>query len=113
MQEDGTHTDGLREGKDVYDDSGRYDAVFRNALEVIQRYSSTIESNPTVDYSRLESLQICRDLLKRYTKRTLTLSTDRLPAISGVAMRFSRILADQYCAGLWKSTLCTELLWAV
>lgn len=49
--------------------------------------------------------------MKRYTRLTLTLSTDRLPAISGVAMGFSRILADEYCAGLWKSALVTELLW--
>jgi len=52
------------------------------------------------------------ELVKIYTNRALTFSTDRLPAISGIAERYAEILRDEYVTGLWKSKLPLELLWA-
>jgi hypothetical protein len=107
LHEGGTQTDGLRRGAD------EGDMVFRKALDVIQRDGRSFGGPQVEDISGISALERWRDILERYTKRKLTLSTDRLPAISGVATRFSRILADEYCAGLWKSALTTELLWEV
>ncbi|QDS72978.1 hypothetical protein FKW77_008749 [Venturia effusa] len=52
-------------------------------------------------------------VLCEYTRCHLTLSSDRLPAISGIAEQFSHRLGDgaYYAAGLWSSTLLHDLMW--
>jgi hypothetical protein len=107
MHDDGYQTDGLSQ------DRTKSDRAFRQTLIVIQRDETSFGGPNIEDASRISGLEVWRDILKRYTQRALTLSTDHLPAISGVAARFSRILADEYCAGFWKSVLAVELLWAV
>ncbi len=102
MYKDGTQTDGLRLG--VENESGRSDMIFRKALDAIYFWGSSFG-----DAFGISGLQRWKSILKRYTKLTLVLSTARRPAISGVAMRFSRTLADEYCTGLW-TALITELL---
>ncbi|KAL1857108.1 hypothetical protein Daus18300_010451 [Diaporthe australafricana] len=53
-------------------------------------------------------------ILNQYTVRQLTNPDDKLIALSGVAQYFKRIFPDDYyIAGLWKSRLATELLWAM
>ncbi|PVH76874.1 HET-domain-containing protein [Cadophora sp. DSE1049] len=52
-----------------------------------------------------------RKLVGIYGSRKLTFQSDRLPAISGLAIRFASLLDDQYYAGLWKSRLAYDLLW--
>jgi hypothetical protein len=41
----------------------------------------------------------------------LTKSSDRLPAIAGVASKFGEILNSKYLAGLWQIALPADLLW--
>lgn len=43
--------------------------------------------------------------------RKLTMSSDKLPAFSGLAKKFEHTLKDKYVAGLWQSTLLGDLLW--
>ena len=50
-------------------------------------------------------------VLEEFTFRSLTVKTDRLPAIAGIASYFQRILGDKYCAGLWLRHLQRGLLW--
>ncbi|TVY83157.1 hypothetical protein LSUE1_G006943 [Lachnellula suecica] len=50
-------------------------------------------------------------IAKRYAKRKLTKPEDKLPALSGVAHRMSRLLDDQYIAGLWRNDLFGGMLW--
>ncbi|KAE9989142.1 hypothetical protein EG328_000074 [Venturia inaequalis] len=54
-------------------------------------------------------------LVRTYTSRNLTISADRLPAISGIAEQFHhRMHVDDsmdYAAGLWGSTMLHDLLW--
>jgi hypothetical protein len=54
-----------------------------------------------------------RNIVEDYVLLDLTYESDRLPAISGLACRFSQYLAkgDKYLAGLWKSDLARDLLW--
>ncbi|KAH6854807.1 heterokaryon incompatibility protein [Chaetomium sp. MPI-CAGE-AT-0009] len=71
-----------------------------------------------------------RDLVEEYSKRCLTKKTDKLSAISGLAkllmeapqkrqpeiesgIRVPRLTADDYKAGLWKSTFISDLAWRV
>jgi hypothetical protein len=50
------------------------------------------------------------NLVRVYSKPSLTELTDRIVGISGLASRFGEILCDEYVAGLWKSYLPVELL---
>ncbi|KAJ8489922.1 hypothetical protein ONZ51_g2650 [Trametes cubensis] len=51
------------------------------------------------------------EIIKDYTSRTLSDSSDRLVAISGLAEMFAPILGPDYVAGLWKDNLFQDLLW--
>lgn len=50
-------------------------------------------------------------LVEVFTHRHLTLSVDRIHAISGIAERYGRVFGDQYCAGIWRSTFAKALFW--
>jgi hypothetical protein len=50
-------------------------------------------------------------LVRVYTSRSLTVPTDRILAISGIAERYGQAFGDQYCAGIWRATLSSALLW--
>ena len=51
-------------------------------------------------------------MIWQYTKRDLTKGDDKLPALSGLARRFSKKLGnDTYVAGLWKNDLLRGLGW--
>ena len=50
-------------------------------------------------------------LVEVYTHRLLTISADRILAISGIAERYGRVFGDQYCAGIWRSTFAKALFW--
>jgi hypothetical protein len=52
-------------------------------------------------------------LVEEFTSRHITYSTDRLPALSGLAAKRQQETNDKYLAGLWKSDLKNELLWRV
>ncbi|KIM92831.1 hypothetical protein OIDMADRAFT_173779 [Oidiodendron maius Zn] len=67
-----------------------------------------------VDGSSLEdaeSFSPWNHLVETYTLRELTLSDDRLLAISGLAERYSGSYQSTYLAGMWHSTLVPDLLW--
>ncbi|KAK2615973.1 hypothetical protein N8I77_002694 [Diaporthe amygdali] len=52
------------------------------------------------------------DMVESFTKRSLTNPTDKLPAISGIAMRYLRYRGnDEYLAGLWRDTFAMDLAW--
>jgi hypothetical protein len=48
-----------------------------------------------------------------YSKCALTVQRDKLIAISGVAKEMSKVVNDQYLAGIWRSQLPAILLWCV
>ncbi len=53
-----------------------------------------------------------RKTIKEYSKRQLTYWTDRLTALSGLAMRTKMAMdSEQYLAGLWRGDLLRDLLW--
>lgn len=56
-------------------------------------------------------LRTWRGLVEDYTRRKLSVKTDKLPAIAGVAREMSRITGMQYAAGLWKENLLQDLMW--
>jgi Heterokaryon incompatibility protein (HET) len=50
-------------------------------------------------------------IVRYFTVRDLTYETDRLPALSGVVKQMQAHGAGPYTAGLWRKTLCQDLLW--
>lgn len=50
-------------------------------------------------------------IVEEFTKRDLTCSADKLPAISGIAELWATASGDYYVAGLWRSHLPLGLLW--
>ncbi|KAM3081916.1 hypothetical protein ACMFMG_004379 [Clarireedia jacksonii] len=60
---------------------------------------------------RTEYLREWWSLFIDYSRRKLTVKTDKMVAISGIAKEFGLLLNDQYVAGLWESSLPHSLLW--
>ncbi|PVH93011.1 hypothetical protein DM02DRAFT_542377, partial [Periconia macrospinosa] len=52
-----------------------------------------------------------RNIVHEFTKRDLTVLTDRLPAIAGLASAMQHQLNSDYLAGLWECDLARQLLW--
>ncbi|KAI2473865.1 HET-domain-containing protein [Annulohypoxylon bovei var. microspora] len=52
-------------------------------------------------------------IVKSYTSRQLTFTTDRLPAIAGAATMMPQAKTSRYLAGLWSESLLLDLLWQV
>lgn len=50
-------------------------------------------------------------LFTQYSRRNLTVKTDKMAAIAGIAKEFAKLLNDEYVAGLWKQSLPESLLW--
>jgi hypothetical protein len=48
-----------------------------------------------------------------YSKRLLTVSEDKLPAVSGLARLVGRSTQSRYIAGLWEFGLCFGLCWKI
>jgi len=53
------------------------------------------------------------DLIREYSRRKLSRSDDKLPALSGLAMKFQQLIDGEYLAGLWSCWLPTHLLWKI
>jgi Heterokaryon incompatibility protein (HET) len=51
------------------------------------------------------------DIVQEYTSRTLSVPSDVLNALAGVAGAFPCKEDDEYCAGLWRSQLIPGLYW--
>ncbi|KAI1375131.1 HET-domain-containing protein [Hypoxylon crocopeplum] len=52
-------------------------------------------------------------IVKSYTSRQLTYTSDKLPAIAGAATIMPQAKTSRYLAGLWSETLLLDLLWQV
>jgi hypothetical protein len=63
----------------------------------------------------IKESQVWAFLVNEYTSRNLTVSTDRLPAISGLAQVYEGLISSEdqirYIAGLWYHQLPEGLLW--
>jgi hypothetical protein len=51
-------------------------------------------------------------IVVKYSARDLTVSSDKLPAISGIASKIRKATHSEYLAGLWRNHLASDLLWS-
>ncbi|ORY12955.1 heterokaryon incompatibility protein-domain-containing protein, partial [Clohesyomyces aquaticus] len=87
----------------------------KQTSDFIENYSEylKISSNPQQNQSGFTDwLATWRNIVHEFTRRDLTVQTDRLPAISGLASAMQNQLNSNYLAGLWESDLARQLLWA-
>jgi hypothetical protein len=73
------------------------------------------EHVPILRTSKLEA-KVSREqwhaIVHSYSARALTFTKDRLPAIAALATRTQDSRSqDRYLAGLWRSSLCEDLMW--
>lgn len=54
-----------------------------------------------------------QDMVSLYSKRKLSIETDRLVALAGAASQAAKIFEDKFLAGLWVKRLWRDLLWRV
>ena len=52
-----------------------------------------------------------KGVVELYSAKSLTFTSDKLVALSGIAKLMETTLDDQYCAGLWRKSLVTGLFW--
>ncbi|KAI1078310.1 heterokaryon incompatibility protein-domain-containing protein [Whalleya microplaca] len=52
-----------------------------------------------------------RRMVEDYSTRRLTLATDKLPAIAGLADAVQEVVKSDYLAGLWRDDLIAGMLW--
>lgn len=65
------------------------------------------------EVERADIFRLWFTVLTEYCSRDLTMETDRLHAISALAVRLSQILDDEYVAGIWKSNIIQCLWWGL
>ncbi|KAF5024386.1 hypothetical protein F66182_3472 [Fusarium sp. NRRL 66182] len=64
-------------------------------------------------FSRWTDFSWWHDFITNYSKRDLTVVTDRLPAISGIIHACQPPLWETYLAGVWKSDIPEGLMWYI
>lgn len=65
------------------------------------------------NFARNENVSPWGRLVEYYSQRHLSYHDDRLPAIAGIAKRYSQMTGDEFLVGLWRSTLPMDLAWEV
>lgn len=67
--------------------------------------------SPFMEGERLLQYGGWSEIVMRYSSRNLTKTSDKLPALSGLAHEYQARWEDEYCAGLWRRDLWKSLLW--
>lgn len=70
------------------------------------------EVSNTTNPEKLDAAENWHRVVEQYSSLSLTNQTDRLPALSGLAIRSSPVLGE-YLAGLWKHSIISDLLWRI
>ncbi|KAK4569613.1 hypothetical protein LTR86_003376 [Recurvomyces mirabilis] len=75
-----------------------------------------IDPKPILNFDRKDARErylIWYSIVQIYSSCDLTHSSDRLPALSGLARRCAGLMNDRYLAGLWEEHLLYSLQWLV
>ncbi|TVY22392.1 hypothetical protein LHYA1_G008428 [Lachnellula hyalina] len=70
------------------------------------------EASNVTNPEKLDAAENWHRVIEQYSSLSLTKQTDRLPALSGLAIRSSPVLGE-YLAGLWKHSFISDLLWRI
>lgn len=99
-----------------YSDGGiedwSFDVLGSGHRRLLSGASGSIQSARQAEIGSQQVFQVWYHTVQEYTRRELTLPSDKLPAIAGMAKAVHDITGDLYLAGLWKSNLAYELMWS-
>lgn len=95
----------------LYDNPALRSSAFSRIPESISSSSSLPQDFRTSPSREAERYKAWLAIVQNYTKRNLTVLSDRLPAISGVAQKFQDAWGDEYCAGIWRRQFIASLTW--
>lgn len=79
----------------------------KNAREIL--LDAMFEPDPLTRQELV--LQRWKREIKAYSRKALTVPSDKLPAFSGVARKFQPVLGPRYLAGMWETGLLSQLCW--
>ncbi|PSN65474.1 HET-domain-containing protein [Corynespora cassiicola Philippines] len=74
--------------------------------------SQVVSNSISGKYTKQEMRVLWMRIVEGFTDRALSVASDKLPAIAGMAEAFGAYVQDEYVAGLWRSGLPISLLWS-
>ncbi|KAF5005499.1 hypothetical protein FDECE_8077 [Fusarium decemcellulare] len=77
----------------------------------LESHTSDGYENDALPLDPQEAYQYWQNTVEEYTRRSLTNSMDKLPAISGIAQVVQDLIGSQYVAGLWVDNFISDLSW--
>ena len=72
----------------------------------VYEYKHALHSDPLLPFH-----EHWLEIVERYSGTMLTRPEDKLAAIAGIAKEVQNVTKDQYCAGLWKRYIVSQLVW--
>jgi hypothetical protein len=72
---------------------------------------SPLTALATVPQDKERALKNWNNIVNLYTRRSLSISGDKLPALAAVAQQYAQVLGPGYFAGLWEYDLGVQLCW--
>jgi hypothetical protein len=73
--------------------------------------SSSLQREEEEEQAVANRRWVWSNIVQEFTHRSLTVSSDLLPALSGLAERMSRTAAEDYLCGLWRDKVVVLLDW--
>jgi hypothetical protein len=92
----------------------RYSDISHHRLLLVPELHNTVPKRRIESFRKVPEREILAywyDLLQTYSKCKLTISSDKLPALSGLAFQFSHVLEGTYVASTWSRDIHRGLTW--
>ena len=94
-------------------DEGRLKSLTKEVGLRLRRTRLNDFEDPDKDMENLHVYELWKRVVEVYSRTSLTVSRDKLIALSGIARHFYQWTGCEYVAGLWKNHLESQLLWHV
>jgi hypothetical protein len=94
-------------------DEGRLKSMNRKDGMALREIRLKGYSDPDHNMEDLWVYELWKRVVEVYSRTNLTVSRDKLIALSGIARNFSKTTRCDYVAGLWRNYLESQLLWQV
>ena len=78
----------------------------------LNTYGGSLKANSaSLQKDKISWYDMWDNVVRTYSKTSLTCPSDKLVALSGIAKAFRSVLDDDYVAGMWRKVLSHQLLW--
>ncbi|KAK7191644.1 HET-domain-containing protein [Paraphaeosphaeria sporulosa] len=97
---------------DIIDEGRLKDLDERHGLR-LRDFRLKGSPDPDKHMPKLGAYELWKCMVEVYSRTRLTVSRDKLIALSGIAQKFFEITRCEYVAGMWREHLESQLLWQV